>query len=250
MFRILFSPHVVVLHLLAIGALVACGLLGRWQLGVFEDSGKPHAVLDPAPVAVATLTAPGRQMTTVAVNRQVTAEGTFDASKQLLVAERDRGLWLLTPLDLGDGTSIPIVRGWVATAGDPAVAVPAGKVTVTGRLQPSETLDSVARRPRQLPPGQVMTVSSAELINRWRGVKLRIGYVAATGQSPAPAVAAKPVSVAPPTELGGFTWRNLAYAAQWWIFGLFAVFMWWHFVRDALRGPTAEQESKPEPATA
>jgi cytochrome oxidase assembly protein ShyY1 len=248
MFRILFSPHVVVLHLLAIGALVACGLLGRWQLGVFEDSGKPHAVLDPAPVAVATLTAPGRQMTTVAVSRQVTAEGTFDASKQLLVAERDKGLWLLTPLDLDDGTSIPVVRGWVATADDPATAVPVGKVKVTGRLQPSETLDSVQSRPRQLPPGQVMTVSSAELINRWQGVKLRNGYVVATGQSPAPAVAAKPVSMPPPTEPGGFTWRNLAYAAQWWIFGLFAVFMWWHFVRDALRGRTAERKSKAEPA--
>jgi cytochrome oxidase assembly protein ShyY1 len=249
MFRILFSPRVVALHLLAIGALVACGLLGRWQLGVFEDSGKPLAVSDPAPVAVGTLTQAGRQMTTDAVNRQVTAEGTFDASKQLLVAERDEGLWLLVPLDLGDGTSIPIVRGWVAAAGDPAIAaVPAGKVTVTGRLQPSETLDSVARRPRQLPPGQVMTVSSAELINVWKGVKLRNGFVVASGESPTPAVAAKPVNMPPPTELGGFTWRNLAYAAQWWIFGLFAVFMWWHFVRDALRGPTTEQESKPEPA--
>ncbi|MFC7644802.1 SURF1 family protein [Streptosporangium lutulentum] len=131
------------LHLIAIGALVACGLLGRWQLGVFEDSGKPHAVLDPAPVAVGTLTVPGRQMTTDAVSRQVTAEGTFDASKQLLVAERDNGLWLLAPLDLGDGTSIPVVRGWVATADDPAIAVPSGKVTVTGRLQPSENLDTV-----------------------------------------------------------------------------------------------------------
>ena len=159
MFRILFSPRVVALHLLAIGALVTCGLLGRWQLGVFEDSGKPLAVSDPAPVAVGTLTQAGRHLTTDEVNRQVTAEGTFDeASKQLLVAERDAGLWLLVPLDLGDGTSIPIVRGWVATAGDPAIAaVPTGKVTVTGRLQPSETLDSVARRPRQLPPGQVLT---------------------------------------------------------------------------------------------
>nr|BFE86932.1 hypothetical protein GCM10020093_095330 [Planobispora longispora] len=92
-----------------------------------------------------------------------------------------------------------------------------------------------------------MTVSSPELINVWRGVELRDGFVVAASQSPAPAVAATPVPVGPPTAPGALTWRNLAYAAQWWIFGLFAVFMWWHFVRDAVRSGTAGPE--PEPAT-
>ncbi|WP_440067299.1 SURF1 family cytochrome oxidase biogenesis protein [Streptosporangium sp. OZ121] len=250
MLRILFSARVVALHLLAVGALVVCGLLGRWQLGVFEESGRPQSLLDPAPVAVATLTAPGEHLTADKVSRRVTAEGTFDASKQLLVAERDGGLWLLAPLDLGDGTSIPVVRGWVATAGDPAVTAPSGgRVTVSGRLRPSEATDSVQRRVRQLPPGQVLTVSSAELINVWRGTKLRDGFLVAATQSPPPEVAARPVSVPPPTERGGLTWRNLAYAAQWWIFGLFAVFMWWHFVRDALRGRTRERDSGVPPAS-
>ncbi|MEV7005816.1 SURF1 family protein [Streptosporangium sp. NPDC051022] len=250
MLRILFSPRVLVLHLLAIGALLACALLGRWQLGVFEDSGRPHAARDPEPVAVATLTQPGKHLTSEAASRRVTAEGTFDASRQLLVAERGEGLWLLTPLDLGDGTFIPVVRGWVPAAGDPATAVPEGKVTVTGRLQPSEGVESVRRTATRLPQGQVLTVSSAELVNLWRGVKLRDGFVVAAAQTPPPAVAAKPVAVPAPTEPGGLTWRNLAYAAQWWIFGLFAVFMWWHFVRDIVRSRTAEQKPKPEPAAA
>ncbi|MGC5013175.1 SURF1 family protein [Streptosporangium sp. DT93] len=238
MLRILFSARVVALHLLAIGALVVCGLLGRWQLGVFEDSGRPRSQLDPPAVAVTELTTPGARMTAGAVSRRVTAQGTFDASKQLLVAGRDGGLWVLTALDLGDGTAVPVVRGRVATAQDPATAVPEGRVTVGGRLQASEETDSVQRRTRNLPQGQVLTVSSAELINLWRGTRLRNGFVVAASQSPAPAVPLQAVSVPPPTEPGGLTWRNLAYAAQWWIFGLFAVFMWWHFVRDALRGRT------------
>ncbi|MER7206841.1 SURF1 family protein [Streptosporangium sp. NPDC000239] len=253
MLRTLFSPRALVLHLLAIGALVVCGLLGRWQLGVFEDSGRPQAAQDPAPVAVATLTQPGRHMTSEAVSRRVTASGTYDASRQLLVAGRDGGAWLLTPLDLGDGTSVPVVRGWVPGATDPAAgagAVPSGTVTVTGRLKPSEATDSVRRGGERLPEGQVLTVSSAELVNLWRGVRLRDGFVIATAHSPAPAVAVKPVAVAPPTEPGGFSWRNLAYAAQWWIFGLFAVFMWWHFLRDMVRSRTAEREQEPEPAAA
>ncbi|WP_449061056.1 SURF1 family protein [Planomonospora algeriensis] len=185
------------------------------------------------------------------IGRQVMAEGTFDASRQLLVAQRDEGLWVLTPLDLGDGTVIPVVRGRVPAAGDPATAVPQGKVTVTGRLQASEPTDSVQRRTRQLPQGQVLTVSSAELVNLWRGVRLRDGFVIATAQSPAPPVAAEPVHAPAPTQEGVLTWRNLAYAAQWWIFGLFAVFMWWHFVRDALRGGRGAPEpgNGPDPGT-
>ncbi|GIH89869.1 SURF1 family protein [Planobispora siamensis] len=246
MLRILFSPRVVALHLLAVGALVACVLLGRWQLGVFEDSGRPQAAMDPAPVAVTTLTETGRHLDGEVIGRKVTAEGTFDATRQLLVTGRDGGLWILTALDLGDGTSIPVVRGWIPSPSDPATAVPQGKLTVSGRLQASEPTDSV-QRARDVPPGQVQTVSSAELINVWRGGKLRDGYVVATAQNPAPAVAAKPVPVAPPTASGVLTWRNLAYAAQWWIFGLFAVFMWWHFVRDAVRSGTAGRDSGPGP---
>ncbi|MEU6739295.1 SURF1 family protein [Streptosporangium sandarakinum] len=251
MLRILFSPRALVLHLLAVGALIACALLGRWQLGVFEDSGKPRAARDPAPVAVQTLARQGSHLTSDAVSRRVTAQGTFERSRQLLVAERDGGLWLLAPLDLGDGTVIPVVRGWVPRADDPAVAaVPEGTVTVTGRLQPSEPTDSVPRRARALPAGQVLTVSSPELINLWPGTGLRDGFVVAATQSPAPAVAAKPVNVPPPTEPGGLTWRNLAYAAQWWIFGLFAVFMWWHFLRDMVRSRSGGRDSGAEPATA
>ncbi|SDQ91617.1 SURF1 family protein [Thermostaphylospora chromogena] len=237
MLRTVFTPRMVALHLVTIAVLVAFVFLGRWQLGVFEDSGRPHATTDPAPVAVQTLTEPGKHMTTDKAGRRVTATGTFDADKQLLVAGRDDGFWLLTPLDLGDGTAVPIVRGWVASPSDPAVAaVPEGQVTVTGRLQHSEQIDGTPRKSRDLPQGQVETVSTAELINLWRGTRLRDGYVVAIDQTPPPAVAPKPVPVAAPTERGAFNWRNLAYALQWWAFAGFAVFMWFHLVRDAIRG--------------
>jgi cytochrome oxidase assembly protein ShyY1 len=146
---------------------------------------------------------------------------------------------VLTPLTLSDGTAVPVVRGWVARAGDPAAAsVPSGTVTVTGRLQPSESTDTAPRSSAAPTPGQVTAISSAELINVWTGTRLVNGYVSATAPvtggtaaGPAPRLVATP----PPTVPGGLTWRNLAYAAQWWIFGVFAVFMWYHFVRDAVR---------------
>ncbi|MEI2648420.1 MAG: hypothetical protein V9G15_05285 [Dermatophilaceae bacterium] len=38
--------------------------------------------------------------------------------------------------------------------------------------------------------------------------------------------------VPPPDLPSGVTLRNAAYALQWWIFALFALWMWWKMVRD------------------
>ncbi|MFF3664491.1 SURF1 family protein [Microtetraspora malaysiensis] len=245
MLRILFSPRLVALHLLLVGVLVSFFFLGRWQLGEFEASGRPLAASDPAPVAVAELARLDGHTGADVAGRLVTAQGTYDAKGQLLVADREpdvsapggrvasgRGFWLLTPLRLADGTAVPIVRGWIPTATDPATAVPEGTVTVTGRLRPAEQTDAV-QRSGTLPTGQVATVSTGELINLWPDGRLRSGFVVAA--DPAPSPTAKSVAVPPPTVGGGLTWRNLAYAAQWWIFAIFAVFMWYHLVRDAVR---------------
>ncbi|MCC5574729.1 SURF1 family protein [Microtetraspora sp. AC03309] len=251
MLRTLFSPRLVALHLLAVGVLVSFFFLGRWQLGEFEESGMPKAVADPAPVAVTELAALGGHTESDVAGRQVTAQGTFDAQGQLLVADREadvsapggrvasgRGFWILTPMRLTDGTIIPIVRGWVPSASDPALAVPTGTVTVTGRLRPAEQTDAV-QRTGALPAGQVATVSTSELINLWTDGKLRSGFVVATAQdTPSGATS---VAVPAPTVGSGLTWRNLAYAAQWWIFAIFAVFMWFHFVRDAVRESRGER---------
>jgi cytochrome oxidase assembly protein ShyY1 len=249
MLRTLFVPRLVALHLLVIGVLISFTLLGRWQLGVFEASGKPKLAADPAPVSVTARARVGRRVGAEAAGRRVTAEGTFGAADQLLVADRvadvaapggraasGRGFWLLTPLRLADSTVIPVVRGWIPAVNDPATAVPTGTVIVTGRLWPAEQTDAVLRG-GHLPSGQVATVSTAELINTWADAKLRDGFVVATGQDPPSGV--RPVAVPAPTVGSGFTWRNLAYAAQWWIFAIFAVFMWFHFVRDAVRSAAA-----------
>jgi cytochrome oxidase assembly protein ShyY1 len=243
--RTLFAPRLVALHLLVIGVLVSFTLLGRWQLGVFEESGELRPGPDPAPVSVATLAQVGGRVGADLAGRRVTAEGTFEAADRLLVADRvadvsapggraaqGRGFWVLAPLRLADGTVMPVVRGWVPRADDPAAAVPAGTVTVSGRLRPAEQTDAV-QRSGHLPPGQVATVSTSELINVWSGQRVRDGFVVATGQVPPSGV--RPVAVPAPTEGIGFTWRNLAYAAQWWVFALFAVYMWFRFVRDAVR---------------
>ncbi|WP_180903204.1 SURF1 family protein [Nonomuraea indica] len=244
MLRTLLSPRMLGLHLLTIGVVIAFILLGRWQLGVFQDSGRPQATADPEPVAVTAVAPVGAQLAGETVGRRVTAEGVYDAQRQLLVADRvpdvdepggnvarGKGYWVLTPLRLDDGTLMPVVRGWVAEAGDPATVVPEGRVTLSGRLRPQQGTDSVQRRAGGLPEGQVQTVSTGELLNLWNGEQVRAGYVVAQP----PSGGLTQVKVSPPIVGGTLTWRNLAYAANWWIFAGFAVFMWFHFVRDGVR---------------
>ncbi|MFG1942156.1 SURF1 family protein [Nonomuraea sp. NPDC048826] len=255
MLKTLLSPRLLGLHLLTIGVVIAFIMLGRWQLGVFQDSGKPVITTDPAPVSVTELAPMGAQMRGDAVGRRVTVEGVYDASRQLLVADRrpdvdapggnvsrDHGFWVLTPVRLDDGTLMPVVRGWVADAAEPAAAaVPQGRVSVPGRLRPQQGSDSVQRRREGLPPGQVQTVATGELVNLWEGERVRNGYVVAEP----PSGALTPVVSQPPMVGGEVTWRNLAYAANWWIFAGFAVFMWFHFVRDAVR-TDRDREKSPE----
>jgi cytochrome oxidase assembly protein ShyY1 len=113
-------------------------------------------------------------------------------------------------------------------------------VAVIGRLRPQESSDSVQRRAEGVPAGQVQTVSTGELVNVWSGQKLHTGFVVA--QPPSGSLAQ--VRVSPPVVGGTFTWRNLAYAANWWIFAGFAVFMWFHFVRDAVRADRDRDRGK------
>jgi surfeit locus 1 family protein len=44
-----------------------------------------------------------------------------------------------------------------------------------------------------------------------------------------------PASVDQLPAAGTFTaWRNIAYAVEWWLFGGFALFLWWRHLRDEM----------------
>jgi hypothetical protein len=42
--------------------------------------------------------------------------------------------------------------------------------------------------------------------------------------------------------------RNLLYAFEWWVFGGFAVYIWWRWCRDELERRRIEEEGPDEPA--
>lgn len=251
--RTVLRPRWLALLILVLVAASVMARLGQWQLdrahengGAAQEQAQRRAAVPLDGVLLARQTFPPR-----ATNLPVAATGTWDATHQLLVADRrdttsaggdtagPHGFWVLTPLRLADGSAVPVVRGWVPTAQDPSAApsaVPTGTVSVTGLMQPSEPPDDT-RRPGSgtgLPAGQIDQVDVTQLVTAWP-YPLLTGYLLLTGQSPAPA--------AGPTHLvalqaGDTTMavQNVSYAIQWFLFAGFGVYLWWRLVREDHRG--------------
>ena len=248
MLRAAVRPRMLLLLVLLLAAAALCARLGAWQLDRAQVHGSAAAerltaelVAAPA-VPLDDVLAPQTTFTGDLVGRKVSVTGTYDATGQLLVTGRAHdgttGLLVLTPLRTADGDVLPVVRGWVAAPAD-ADEPPAGPVEVTGYLQASEQAGT------GVADGRTDAISSAELLNSWGG-PIYTGYLVVSASDPAQA--ATVALLDPPTKPGaGLNIQNLAYAAQWWIFGAFAVLLWLRLVRDEARGAGPEQDEPVSP---
>jgi cytochrome oxidase assembly protein ShyY1 len=227
--------------------LVAFTFLGLWQLSVARNEAQRVAIdaaAAQAPVPLGQVLSPHTAFPAEASGRPVTAIGRFDAGDQVLVADRRldgaSGWWVVTPLVVdGSAARIAILRGFVSSAASTGPApADVGQVTVTGTLAPGESPVSGA----ELPAGQLASLDLARLVNVWPG-ELYNAFVFATAESPDASPGLQ--RVPPPAIPSGLTWRNAAYAVQWWVFGLFAAWMWWKMVRDDHRREQASAGTKP-----
>jgi cytochrome oxidase assembly protein ShyY1 len=224
-------------------------LLSQWQFG---RSTQPEVPTNPATEQVRPLTdtlQPGEFFHGTDADQMVSAQGSYDPAKQLLVPGRlhdgKTGYWVvsafavdgapaLTGAAASPQTWIPVARGWVAEPGD-APAPPSGTLELTGRLLPSE-----APVPGTAPkPGEATAVSVAELINYWE-VSSYPGFVAATAEVAngvdvsAAAVQGEllPLDIGPQPPAQQINWLNLFYSLEWVVFAGFALFIWWRLVKD------------------
>jgi cytochrome oxidase assembly protein ShyY1 len=224
-------------------------LLSQWQFG---RSTSPEVPVNPATEQVQPLTdtlQPGEFFHGTDADQMVSAKGTYDPDKQVLVPGRlhggKTGYWVVSAFAV-DGapalsgaaasprTWIPVARGWVAEPGD-AAAPPSGLIELTGRLLPSE-----APLPGKAPAsGEATAVSVAELINYWE-VSSYPGFVAATaevagGADVSPAAVPGdllPLNIGPQPPAQQINWLNLFYSLEWVVFAGFALFIWWRLVKD------------------
>ncbi|SOD67724.1 Cytochrome oxidase assembly protein ShyY1 [Streptomyces zhaozhouensis] len=237
MYRFLLTPRWWAINVFVVLAVPVCLAAGTWQLSRFEaqvDSHRAQQELAQGEGEVRPI-AEMLPLTTDTVGHQVEVTGTFDAENQLLVPERmvdgERGFYVLTPLRPADGSpAVPVVRGWLPGAADPAAApeAPGGEVTVVGALQAAESPSTVSGRTEGLAPGELGVIGAASLINVLP-YETEDSWI--TVRDPEPPMAAVPATAPTGTGLDLDAFQNLGYTAEWFVFAGFAVFMWFRLLR-------------------
>lgn len=214
--------------------------LGLWQLDRRDErQTRAAAVLAQerkSPVPVETIV--GGLTLESAVEEQwrtVTATGIFDATHEVLIANRSfqtkPGYHVVTPLKLTDRLGVLINRGWIpleTRVGErPSPPLPPpGVVTVTGRVRVTQTRGSLG--PKDSPSGVLPVLARTDVarISGQTPYPLLPLYVEAetkgTGVEPVPA----PESGSGP---------HLAYAVQWFAFAGAGIVAWVIILRRALR---------------
>lgn len=226
---------VVFVGLLLAAVMVALGL---WQLGVYTAQGRQQAQqrASAAPVPLQSVARPGQEVGD-AYGRQVRFAGTYDPRLQTLVALGSGNRYrVLTGLRLPGGGILPVVRGMVS--GRQAPKPPAGRVTGTGILMPSEGSDSRDRRPGGRPTAVVLPA----LAQKWNGSLIN-GF-ATLNPAESRAQSLQPVIVQLPSANGRL--RNGFYALQWWVFAGFAIWMGVRMAQDMGRNPDGSMGSAPD----
>lgn len=226
-------------------------LLSQWQFGRSTQAEAPVSTTTEETRPLTSVLQPGGFFPGSVADQMVSATGSYDPQKQVLVPGRlndgAKGYWIVSafavkdaPALLGRGatpqTWIPVARGWVADPAD-AVAPPPGTIELTGRLLPSES-----PLPQTDPgPGRASAVSVAELINDWN-ISSYPGFVAAStelaGGTDVGASATgdvKPLRIGPQPPVQQVNWLNLFYSVEWVVFAGFALFIWWRLVKDDYR---------------
>jgi cytochrome oxidase assembly protein ShyY1 len=240
-YRFVFSWRWIRLHVLIWLILIPSFIsLGMWQRSRYHERTAENAVIrtamNAAPVPIEGTDAVGAAVPKAARWKQLTLVGTFDASHQFLARNHQNsgnpGFYVITALTLKDGTSILVNRGWIPTLADqqqspPIPAAPAGTVTITGRLQQSETKGNTGIRDvtSGLPAGQISLINTDALTAK-TGLRLRGGYTEVISSTPADSSQITAID-APSLDEGPY----LSYWFQWWLFGVIAIGAWVTIIR-------------------
>jgi surfeit locus 1 family protein len=207
------------------------GWLGWWQLEAWQARRDAEArdLTALTPVALEDVMGPDDPFPGDQVGRPVEVTGEWLPEGTFFVSDRavgdEEGYWAVVPLAVGGAgePAIPVVVGWST---EPVLPEPlAGEADVTGWLQPPEGTGAVDDDPDDDVVPQLRIADAVQRVD----VDLYGAYLVA--RDPAPDLTAAGLDQLP--EVGTFTaLKNLLYAVEWWVFGAFAAFIWWRWVRD------------------
>lgn len=256
-----FSPRFWAGHLLALVLVGTAGWLGLWQYDAWQLRREAEAQdltrLEPAP-SLPDLMGPDDPFPADKVGHPVILDGTWVPEGTIKVSGREEdgveGYWVVTPLRVGPGdAAIMVVRGWTATLAD-VPAAPQGNAELVGWLQPAEGTGAVDDDPDDDVLPQLRIADALRYVDSdLYGAYAVVADEAAPGAWPVGDAATntgtdglEPASLDQLPEAPRFTaLRNLLYAFEWWVFGAFAGFIWWRWVRDLQEGDAGEPVTAP-----
>lgn len=212
--------------------------LGEWQFDRLEERQDRNATIERNEKAgadpILEVMAPGRDVTRDTEWRIVEATGTYAVEDTVIVRYRTRegaaGVDVVVPLELPDGSSVLVDRGWFGTDNRGATSEdvpepPAGEVTITGFVRQDAEGDSTQvsdQSTRAVNSGEIAQALDREVLGGW--IDLRT-------ESPEAATPLAPVEM-PELNEG----PHFFYGLQWWFFGALAIFGFFYLMYDEWRG--------------
>jgi cytochrome oxidase assembly protein ShyY1 len=236
--RFLVSRRWIVFALVVVALAWVAWRLGEWQFHRLEDRQERNEIIQRNEEAgaspVAEVLAPGRDPSLADEWRIVEATGTYAVEDTVIVRYRTRegaaGVDVVVPLELADGTSLLVDRGWYATDNRGATTAdvpepPGGEVTITGWVRRDAEGDSTEvtdQSTRAVDSGRIGDALGRDVLGGW--VDLR-------SESPEPGKPLVPVEL-PELDEG----PHFFYGLQWWFFGALAIFGFFYLIYDEWRG--------------
>jgi cytochrome oxidase assembly protein ShyY1 len=231
-YRFARRPWWIASHILVLALVAVMVWAGFWQLRRYDERRQLNRLYgdrQAAPVAdLDAVVDPDRASADEATFRRVTATGTYDVDGEVLVRNRTQGgrpgVWILTPLALGDGTAVVVNRGFVPGSGLPEIpaeaAAPDGEVTITGLAQPTQERGRFG--PTDPDTGSLEVISRVDLARLQEQIDddLYPVWLILENQTP-PVEAEVPIPVSPPEPFSET--RHLSYAFQWFAFTAIAL---------------------------
>lgn len=238
-YKFLLTPKWIAITVVCIFMLPAFQALSNWQWNRLEArqivNEKIQQQISREPVLISELIVTSDGSLEVSADSQwqtVEMTGTWHQDDQVLVRkkslESDLGLWVVTPLELTDGTFVMVNRGWTAAANSavdsPVVAdVPTGTIEVLGRIR--EVQERTKPAPTDLPDGQVDRIVPIEIVDGPQ--TLTNAYVEMTASRPESKTNEIRTLPAPEVTEGA----HRSYAVQWIFFEIMTVIGWIILVR-------------------
>jgi cytochrome oxidase assembly protein ShyY1 len=201
--------------------------LGQWQL---ERSIAEATVIErdtENTVPLDSVGSPQSVITTNASGRMVSVECSFVDGDDVVITNRPTsggtGSWLVRHCQTPEGASLAVAVGWspeTITAGE----IPDSATPLVGRYVPTESPQQSDFR-----AGERSALAVPELLNLWSNPGPVYGGYLVLAEAPEGLLA---IGTEAPATQRQLNWLNLFYAAEWAIFGVFAIYLWYRLVKD------------------